>query len=264
MWRRQDVDFVDTRALRWDPVPDGELGSNTGGSLRKTLSRDRDDGAQTDLLAFCNPQGGVLEHDCDFYVLEGRGRVCDEPYAPGTYVHVTAGGKPSWVPEVGRTVVFAGHFGPPRVGAGSGSGVVTVKPWSRDEWVSMNWRGDESQPADVRIRWLRQDTSGTVFLAGMLPGYQAPLQETHPVYEESFKIAGDLLLGRRGVVTAGGYFFRSPGTWHGPLYTRTGNLSIIRKNGLGSTDYRTPPPGEDLEALVPRMYDGGLPAAALA
>mgnify|MGYP006160460299 CR=1 FL=1 len=49
--------------------------------------------------------------------------------------------------------------------------------------------------------------------------------------------AGYLLLGRRGVVRPGGYFFRSPGSWHGPLYSHTGNVSLIRKNALGSTTY---------------------------
>ena len=57
------------------------------------------------------------------------------------------------------------------------------------------------------------------------------------------------------VVKPGGYFFRSPETWHGPLYSRTGNLSLIRKNAHGSTDYRDPLPGCDLETLIPACYD---------
>jgi hypothetical protein len=250
------VDFVASQDLPWTRVPSGHLGSDGGGALRKTLSRDEGDGAQTDLLAITDPQQGVLASPCDFYVLHGRGTVGGQPYGPGTYVFAPAGSEVDWQPAAGRTVLFAGHHGIPEVHAGQSEQTATVRAPSREEWVDMSWRGDEAQPADVKIRWLRNDEAGTVFLVGMLPGYRAPLEEMHPVYEESFKLTGDLLLGRRGVVRPGGYFFRSPGSWHGPLYSHTGNVSLIRKNGLGSTTYRDPREGCDLETLIPRLYDG--------
>lgn len=253
MWDRPDVDFVRAQDLPWEHVPAGEFGGAHGGGLRKLLSIDRGDGARTDLVTFTNEQTGVLSAAADLYVVAGHGRVNDEPYAPGTYVHATATSTLSWVPAAGPTTLYAGHFATPAFEPGDGSGAVTIKGETREEWVAMGWRGDEPQPDDVRIRWLRQDDDGIVFLVGMLAGYTAPMEENHPVYEESFKIAGDLLLGRRGVVKPGGYFFRSPGAWHGPLYSRTGNLSIIRKNGFGSTDYR-PPQSGGLDELVPALY----------
>lgn len=255
MWNRQDVDFIRTQDLAWAEIPAGEFGSVHGGGLRKLLSRDPDDGARTDLVTFTNRQSGVLAATCDFFVVSGTGTINDEPYAPGTYVHSAPNSELSWVPAAGPTVLYAGHFAAPTFGSGSGGGTVTILQETRDEWVSMGWRGDEPQPADVKIRWLRKDDDGIVFLVGMLPGYTALMEEVHPVYEESFKIAGDLMLGRRGVVKPGGYFFRSPGTWHGPLYSRTGNLSIIRKDGFGSTDYRDPQEG-GLDTLVPQLYAG--------
>jgi hypothetical protein len=218
--------------------------------------RDAGDGAQTDLLAITDPQRGVLRSACDFYVLSGRGEICGKPYRPGTYVFAPTGSEVIWQPAAGRTALFAGHHGTPELGTESSSAAVSVRAPNREEWVDMSWRGDETQPADVKIRWLRNDDAGTVFLVGMLPGYQAPLEEMHPVYEESFKITGDLLLGRRGVVRPGGYFFRSPGSWHGPLYSHTGNVSLIRKNGLGSTTYREPRERCDLDTLIPLLYDG--------
>lgn len=236
MWNRPDVDFIASQDLPWSSVPAGLFGADHGGGLRKTLSVDEEDGARTDLIAFTNRQRGVLRHSCDFFVLAGRGMVNDQPYAPGTYLYAEAMTELDWVPGPGRTVLFFGPHGSPEFEPGQGSGKLTVLQESRDEWTSMSWRGDEPQPADVKIRWLRRDDTGIVFLVGMLPGYRAPMEEKHPVYEESFKIAGDLLLGRRGVVKPGGYFFRSPETWHGPLYSRTGNLSLIRKNAHGSTD----------------------------
>ena len=255
MWNRPDVDFIASQDLPWSSVPAGLFGADHGGGLRKTLSVDEEDGARTDLIAFTNRQRGVLRHSCDFFVLAGRGMVNDQPYAPGTYLYAEAMTELDWVPGPGRTVLFFGPHGSPEFEPGQGSGKLTVLQESRDEWTSMSWRGDEPQPADVKIRWLRRDDTGIVFLVGMLPGYRAPMEEKHPVYEESFKIAGDLLLGRRGVVKPGGYFFRSPETWHGPLYSRTGNLSLIRKNAHGSTDYRDPLPGCDLETLIPACYD---------
>jgi hypothetical protein len=246
---------VASQDLPWNTVPPGDLGSQGGGGLRKTLSRDAGDGAQTDLLAINDRQSGVLGSACDFYVLSGRGEICGQPYHPGTYVFAPDESEVAWQPAAGRTVLFAGHHGPPEFASASSSSAVTVKGPYREEWVDMSWRGDEAQPADVKIRWLRNDAAGTVFLVGMLPGYRAPLEEMHPVYEESFKITGDLLLGRRGVVRPGGYFFRSPGSWHGPLYSHTGNVSLIRKNGLGSTTYRPPSRGSDLDDLIPLLYD---------
>ncbi|GGM62254.1 hypothetical protein GCM10011608_54260 [Micromonospora sonchi] len=255
MWNRPDADFISTHDLPWAPVPGGFFGAGHGGGLRKTLSVDEEDGARTDLLAITNRQRGVLRVACDFYVLTGRGTVKDQPYAPGTYVHAQAMTEIDWVPGVGRTVLFFGPHGAPDFAPGQGTGALTVLHESRDEWASMSWRGDEPQPADVRIRWLRRDEAGIVFIVGMLPGYTALNEEKHPVYEESFKIAGDLMMGRRGVVKPGGYFFRSPQTWHGPLYSRNGNFSLIRKNDFGSTDYREPLPGHDLDSLIPAFYD---------
>ncbi len=255
MWNRPDVDFISTQDLPWAPVPGGQFGSGHGGGLRKTFSVDEEDGARTELLAFTNRQQGVLSAQTDIFVIAGRGTVNDEPYAPGTYLHAQAMTELDWVPGVGETVLYFGPHSTPEFAAGPGSGTLTVMHETRDEWVSMGWRGDEPQPADVRIRWLRRDEAGIVFLVGMLPGYTAINEEKHPVYEESFKIAGDLMLGRRGVVKPGGYFFRSPQTWHGPLYSRTGNLSLIRKNDFGSTDYRDPLPGHDLGSLIPAFYD---------
>jgi hypothetical protein len=253
MWNRPDVDFVRTQDLAWEHVLPAELGGARGGGLRKVLSADPDDGARTELLAFTNAQLGTLAPACDAFVISGTGRINGEPYRPGTYVHSTPGGALHWEPGPGPTVLYAGHFGTPSFESSDGPGQVTVKHETRDEWVAMGWRGEEAQPSDVRIRWLRQDDDGIVFLVGMLAGYTAPMEEVHPVYEESFKIAGDLMLGRRGVVKPGGYFFRSPETWHGPLYSRTGNLSIIRKNGFGSTDYRDPVAGT-LDELIPSFY----------
>ena len=254
MWDRPDVDFVQVQDLAWEPVPEGLFGAAKGGGLRKVLSVDQRDGARTDLVSFTNPQVGVHTPSADFLVLAGSGRVNDEPYRPGTYVHCEPQAQLSWMPGAGRTVLYSGPFATPSLESERpGSGAVTIKHESRDEWVAMGWRGPEHQPEDVRIRWLRQDDDGTVFLVGMLAGYTAPLEEVHPVYEESFKISGDLMLGRRGVVKPGGYFFRSPGVWHGPLYSRTGNLSIIRKNAFGSTDYRDPVAG-DVDSLRAALY----------
>lgn len=253
MWNRQDVDFISAQDLAWESIPAGLFGSQHGGGLRKALSIDHEDGARTDLIAITNPEVGVLSVKTDFFVLSGMGRINGETYRPNTYIHAEAGSRMEWVPGPGRTVLYTGPFGRPDFEGGDGAGVVTIQHESRDEWVAMGWRGAEHQPDDVRIRWLRQDDDGIVFIVGMLAGYTAPLEEVHPVYEESFKIAGDLMLGRRGVVKPGGYFFRSPGTWHGPLYSRTGNMSIIRKNGFGSTDYRDPESG-DLQTLIDALY----------
>jgi hypothetical protein len=88
----------------------------------------------------------------------------------------------------------------------------------------------------------------------MMPGWKSSLEESHPVYEESFKVFGDVLMGSRGVIRAGGYFFRSPDVFHGPLYSRGGTMSFIRSDAAPTTEYRQPGPGATWDELSAHAY----------
>jgi hypothetical protein len=78
--------------------------------------------------------------------------------------------------------------------------------------------------------------------------------------EECFMLKGDILLGQRGVMGPGYYFWRPPHVEHGPMYTinpgmfffrsKGGSLSTLHVEGLiicyGTLDYRPPTSRRDL------------------
>lgn len=45
------------------------------------------------------------------------------------------------------------------------------------------------------VKWRRRDADGIVYLAALLSGWKCAEEEAHPVWEESFKLHGDILQG---------------------------------------------------------------------
>ena len=52
-------------------------------------------------------------------------------------------------------------------------------------------------------------------------------QLAHDCVEEMYLLGGDII-GERGTLYEGAYFWRPPGEWHGPFGSRRGSLSLIR------------------------------------
>ena len=52
-------------------------------------------------------------------------------------------------------------------------------------------------------------------------------QLSHECVEEMYLLGGDII-GERGTMYEGAYFWRPPGEWHGPFGSRRGSLSLIR------------------------------------
>lgn len=255
MWDRGSVDHIRSDLLPWEPIAPHELGGEETG-LKQVLSRSSSTGAETSLVRVTSPIVGRPEAAVDLYVVAGHAVLNGTELRPGSFVHVPQEAGLQLLPDLGPVVLYAGSFGPMRLQRESGEAdPLEVVDVDALEWTDMGWRGDEAPNPAVKIKLLRkEDPLGIAFVVAMLPGWRSPLEESHPVYEESFKVHGDLLLGRRGVVGPGGYFFRPPGSWHGPLYSRTGNMSLIRKDAFGSTDYRRPVAGHDLDSLIGRAY----------
>lgn len=265
MWNRTAVDFVTTKLLPWQPIGPTEIGGAEAG-LKQVLSRDDEDGAETSVIRVTSPIVGRSTAPIDLYVLAGSATLNGTRMPPSAFVQIPAGAGIQLIPDVAPLVLYAGSFATPGLDPETGGTddleIIDVDALT---WTDMGWRGDEEPNPAVKIKWLRRDEDlglGTAFVVSMLPGWRSPLEENHPVYEESFKLYGDFLLGRRGIVRPGGYFFRPPLSWHGPLYSRTGNTSLIRKNAFGSTDYREPEAPYDLETVIADAY-GNLPAPSV-
>ncbi len=254
MWSRTDVDFIQSQDVPWEPVPEGAFGS---GGARRVLSRDPEDGAMTAIMTVGHRQKGILLSAADVYVLAGTGTVNDRRVAAGQYLFLPSESFVDLRPVTDTIVLYVGTFGAPvlRPGEGQTNGRdIRHVALERISWTTPEWRADQRAEPGIMVKPIRQDALGLAFVVAMLPGWRSELEEVHPIYEESFRLLGDFMMGPRGVIRAGGYFFRSPGITHGPLYTRTGTMSLIRTSGPITTEYREPAPEHRWEELAARAY----------
>lgn len=254
MWNRSDVDFIDSGTLPWERPAEGEFGF-LGGGRKRVLSRDLGDGAETAVQRVVDPQRGVLAAELDAYVLSGGGVLNGETLEVNDYVHVAAGTELDLVPGVRGLVLYCGFWTTPVFGPGDGdeSGV-SVTHTERLQWTPATWSGEVELRPGAMLKTLRKDDRAYIYLAAMMPGWRSESEESHPVYEESYKIYGDVLMGARGVMREGSYFFRSPHVFHGPLYSRGGTMSFIRSDAATTTEYRDPAPGGAWDELARQAY----------
>lgn len=254
MWNRDDVDFVQTQDLPSERVAEGLFGAR-GAGRKRVLSVDHGDGAETALHRVTEPQRGVLTAGADVYVVRGDGLLGGRPLRTGHYVHVPAGAAIDLVPSVLGLDLYVGSWGTPSLDEGPGNGAaVTHTDTERMEWVPAGWSGETPLEVGAMSKVLRDDDEAFIYLAAMVPGWKSPSEESHPQYEESFKLYGDVLMGSRGVIREGGYFYRSPDVFHGPLYSRGGTMSFIRSDAATTTTYRDPAPGGAWDELSRAAY----------
>jgi hypothetical protein len=257
MWDRPDVDFIQSQDVSWTPVPGGEFGA---GGVQRILSRDAGDGALTSIVRFRDPIRGRLPAGADVFVLEGHGTLNGKVVRASDYVFIEPGTALDWRPT-GRMSVYFGPFGAPALepSASDPPMAIPIVATERLAWVPAGWAEDGALEPGAAMKWLRQDGPGLVLLAGMLPGWKSEPEEAHPIYEESFKLYGDIVMGRRGVMGPGAYFYRGPDVIHAPLYTRTGTMSLIRWSAPATSVFTEPPPGGDWETLARQAYEGRVP-----
>lgn len=82
------------------------------------------------------------------------------------------------------------------------------------------------------------ETGDWTWLAAGVPNRVTPLAEIHLMVEEAFLIRGDVLVGTRGEMGPGIYFWRPGIIEHGPLASRNGTLFFFRTK-LGGLDLET-------------------------
>lgn len=237
MWKRHDVDFIESKDIPWTLVPQGELG---GGDRQRILSEALDSPAKSVVLQLHNEYHGVLTDGADIFVLEGYGTVNGQEFGPHHYLYVPAGAKLDIVPGPSRVTLFVGYFGAATLDrdAEPGNEGIQHLDVASLPWAPPEWNGDVELEPGVFVKWLRRGPVGEVFVTAMLPGWTSPVEERHPIYEESFRLYGDLLQGRRGRMGPGGYSYRSPMVWHCPMGTHGGTFTLIRSSAPITSEYR--------------------------
>ena len=237
---REHIEFVQAQMLPWLRIgaglarPDAEI---------KLLSRDDGDGACSVLLRF--PAGwsrGGPEHllaDEEFYVLDGEIELNGQVYGQDAYAFLPAGWTRHTTSSRKGCVLLAFYSCDPKLipEAGDGSAEQSPRAIPYLDVAAMPWDMTLNDPKLAHLgisrKNLRTDpeTGERSFLSLVLPqaipqDNKGP-QETHPIVEEAYLIAGSLT-GPQGTMYPGAYFWRPPHIKHGPYGARWGSVSLIR------------------------------------
>lgn len=237
---RAHVEFIQAQAVPWTQ---GYPGGQRDDVESKVLSYDPDNGAATAILRY--PAGWrrdrpeVFGCDEEFFVLDGALTINGQRYHPHSYGYFPAGyPRQGAISEAGAVLLtfFEGPAETAKPGQGFriDGGLVPFIDTLSMPWAPVTH--DPKVPVGLMTKTLRidPDTKERTWMNARLPGGVRDgflgAQEYHPVVEEVFLLAGDLFL-ERGVLQAGGYFWRPPPIKHGPFGTRAGLMMIARTKG---------------------------------
>lgn len=273
---RPFTEFLQSQLLPWQR---GLYGGGLPDVDSKVLSLDAATGASSVLVRF--PAGYErdepfhVDADQELFVLGGDLRIDDQDHRRYTYAHLPRGWSHARLSSRQGAVVLAFYSAEPRLRTGTApdgqldeARAVPYVDAFADEWGG-NFH--PRFPAGAGRKFLRQDPHDgeQTWVLGTMPLRWGHRPEKHPVVEEMYLLSGELV-GHRGVMHAGAYFWRPPEEWHGPFGSPTGNLMIFRtKGGPLSTVYTDdeqpfawdtpydPILPDELEALRATPYDGG-------
>lgn len=165
----------------------------------------------------------------EILTLRGRMSVDGSPLAEGAYLDIPAGATSATLRCDGdaEALVMIEDVATPDEQGGAITAVDTHA-------LSLELPGP-GVPAGLAVKRLRVDArhGDWTWIGAGAPEYLEHRAEIHPTVEEGFVLRGDVLLGSRGEMRAGDYFWRPPNVRHGPIYCRSGRLIFFRTKGGG-------------------------------
>ena len=245
---RPHIEFIQAQALPWQR---GLYGGARDDVETKILSIDDETGASTAIVRY--PAGWrrddeeYLCADEEMFLLAGDLQINEIEYRTFGYVYLPAGHVRRRAASQNGAVVLTFFEGEPRQGVGgenfrADGGLVEHIDTNLQEWklhtsdpkvpTGLLTKTQRIDPDSHDRTWLNARQPG-----GVVDGYMGP-REYHPVVEEMFVLSGDLYL-ERGVMRAGGYFWRPPDIHHGPFGTRCGMFMLGRSKGGPLVNYWT-------------------------
>lgn len=276
---RPHIESIQAQLIPWS-----DAGALRPGAEVRTLSKDGETGACSVMLRY--PAGWsrsgpeVALADEELFVLDGALSIGDESYGLHDYTCLPAGYPRAGMASPGGAVVLTFFNAAPEMvaaaehKAGYDEAVLIEKistlnmTWYRGDLPEETNAGDEMKHYEFGMKRLRKDPhtqeSSILFSASpqtFPPGWKG-LQETHPVVEESFVVAGEMI-GPKERRSEGAYFWRPPGILHGPYGSMKGCVSFIRTVGGPLVDEWNEPPAtfsydpEPQMAVPPEMEPYG-------
>lgn len=225
---RPHIEFIQALDVPPEAVGDGPW----AGARRRMLSVDGETGAYTALLhvpaGFRTDLAG-FDRQLELFGLAGSWDLGGEVLGPGGYVHLVPTDDARALGATGEaTALVMVESETDR----RDSAAVRVLDTPHLPWAD---RSVAAVPPGLTIKVLHSDpdTNDRTWLAALVPGWTEMRAELHPTVEEAFLLRGDGMLGARGEMTPGCYFWRPPMVEHGPMTTRGGQLIFFRTKGGG-------------------------------
>jgi len=225
---RPHIEFIQAADAPEHEIAEGIL----AGLPCRVLSADDSDGSWTGIVRLATGSShdlGGNARPVELFGLRGSLSLAGADFGPGSYAWVAARTEDCSVDVAEEALVLA-MVEPETDGRGdAGVEVVDTNEQRLED------HGVEGVPPGLVIKLLRVDEEKgdwTWICAGP-PGWREDRAEIHPTVEEALVLRGDVLLGERGEMTAGSYFWRPPMVRHGPMYSRGGNLIFFRTKGGG-------------------------------
>ena len=237
---RPHIEFVESGEIPRLPVGEGPF----AGAQQRLLSADGDGGGDySATVTFPAGWSGDLSartRPTELFTLSGELTVAGHAVGPGVYAFVGAGAEGATVCAAtsGETVavVFVEPEEEPRR-------EIEVVDTNELPWVSPP--ADGQVPQGIVVKRLRyHPVSGdATWVAAVVPAWRETRAEIHDTIEECLMLRGDILLGERGVMTAGSYFWRPPNVEHGPMFSLRGGTFYFRSKGGNLATVHVPVPG---------------------
>lgn len=235
---RPHIEF--SQSLEVAPVAVGE--PPFAGATRRLLSADDETGASTAIVHL--PAGwsadlGRGDRPLELFMLGGSLAVDGQPMDAGCYAYVPATAKARAITTTaGADVLAMIEESRPVV---AGIAPIEVKDTKQIRWAASKF---STVPAGLVNKQLHSDpeSGDRTWVAANAPGWVEERAEIHPTVEEALMLRGDILLGDRGAMTPGCYFWRPPMVPHGPMYSHSGAEFFFRtKGGALEVEYQSVP-----------------------
>jgi hypothetical protein len=243
---RPHVEFLHAQQLPWQPAP--FPGAGWRDVEAKLLSRDPQSGACSALLRL---PPGFARGPCalgaaqEWLVLEGALQRGALHYGLDDYAWLPAGHPVAALASARGAVLLAFFDREPRwldgpaaaTGLDAAPGTPGRAPIERLATHDLPWTSHDIDPSvqflrlsHKVLRHVPETGEKTLLLSTGAQTHPRDWREArlaHDCVEEMYLLGGDII-GERGTMYEGAYFWRPPGRWHGPFGSRRGSLSVIR------------------------------------
>jgi hypothetical protein len=236
---RPHIEFLHAQQLDWQPS--AFAGACFAGTAVKMLSRDTGSGACSLLLrlpaGFAAPptQFAAL---FELYVLDGAMDLNGEAFSLDCYSALPAGlPLKNWSSRAGATLLAFFDREPAATPPRERVRYDASLHVPRIDTHNTPWTSHDIDPSvqflrlsHKVLRHVPATGEKTILLASGAQAHPRDWREAqlrHNCAEEMYLLGGDII-GERGTMYEGAYFWRPPGAWHGPFGSRRGSLSIIR------------------------------------